>query len=243
MAAGPWASMRVNVNRGTADRGDAPADSARPSADSSRPPALEAVTPASGSINRAPSHAGCPVHRGDIRLTEDTIGGLATRQMVGALWQLCPSARADTVGVGGSSVLALRIDTPGATLWAIQYAHDASGDSLHRDEPATFWAAEGDSLRFPDAQLIPTRVGAIRALDSLGAIVVDHGDDGSGSYIVICKYPALAMIINNQWPPFARSGVVPLALASIRDTTSIWRVEVGASRLHPAVKQACAKRR
>jgi hypothetical protein len=202
------------------------------------PPARARDTPALPAQVRLPDV--CPPAQGDIRLTSDTIGGLATRYTIGVLWQLCPAARADTVTVGGASLAALRIDAPGATLWAIQTAHDAYDDSLHRAEPATLWAAKGDSLRFPDGGLIPRRAGALRALDSAGVIVVDHGDDGSGSYIVRCRYLSLAMIISNDWPLFADSGVVPLARASTIDTASVWRIEVGRRHPRPAVRQACA---
>lgn len=211
--------------------------------DRSTPAPAKPIAPTSAPVIRATAASTCPALRGDIRLTPDTIGGLATRQLIGALWHLCPSARSDTAGVGGTSPSALRIDAPGATLWAIQTAHDAYGDSLHQAEPATLWAAEGDSLRFPDGALIPRRVGALRALDSAGVIVVDHGDDGTGSYIVRCKYPELAMVIDNVWPPFADSGVVPLNRASASDTTTVWRVEMGPRHSRTRVIRACAKLR
>jgi hypothetical protein len=147
----------------------------------------------------------------------------------------------DTVGVGGTSPAALRFDAPGVTLWAIQTAHEAYGDSLHTSEPADLWAATGDSLRFPDGVLIPMSVGALRALDASGVIVVDHGDDGTGSYIVRCKFPALAIIIDNVWPPFAKEGAVPLSQASITDPTKVWRVEIDPRRTDAVVQRACLR--
>jgi hypothetical protein len=147
----------------------------------------------------------------------------------------------DTVGVGGTASPALRFDEPGVTLWAIQSEYDAFGDSLHRAEPADLWAATGDSLRFPDGTLIPIRVGGIRALDRAGVIVVDHGEDGTGSYIVLCRFPHLAIVVDNVWSPFARSGIVPLSRAAVSDTTRVWRVEVDPRQASDAaIPQACA---
>ncbi|HEY7769363.1 hypothetical protein [Longimicrobium sp.] len=187
----------------------------------------------------APPTGGCPVSSG-ARLAAATLAGLPARAPVGALWQLCPTARVDTVGVGGTTSPALRFDEPGVTLWAIQSEYEAYGDSLHRAEPADLWAAAGDSLRFPDGTLIPMRVGAIRALDR-GVIVVDHGDDGTGSYIVLCRFPHLAIVVSNVWPPFARSGIVPLSRAAASDTTRVWRIEVDPRQASDAaIRQACA---
>ena len=184
---------------------------------------------------------GCAVARGDVRLTVDSLGGLSTRSSIGALRELCPNARMDTVGVGGTSAPALRIDAPGVTLWAIQTAYDAYGNTLHADEPADLWAASGDSLRFPDGTLIPFRVGSLRLLDSVGVIVVDHGDNGSGSYIIRCKFPDLQIIVDNVWPPFAQTGIVRLAQVSPSDTTQAWRVEINSRQRDAAVDKACPR--
>ena len=187
------------------------------------------------------SAQGCSVARGDVRLTADSVGGLSTRSSIGALKKLCPNARMDTVGVGGTSAPALRIDAPGVTLWAIQTAYDAYGDTLNAAEPADLWAASGDSLRFPDGTLIPFRVGALRILDSVGVIVVDHGDDGTGSYIIRCKFPDLEIIVDNVWPPFAQTGIVRLAQVSPSDTTHAWRVEINSRQRAAAIDKACPR--
>jgi hypothetical protein len=147
----------------------------------------------------------------------------------------------DTVGVGGMSAPALRFDAPGVTVWAIQTAYDAYGDSLHPSERPDLWAATGDSLRFHDGTLIPMKVGALRALDSIGVIVIDHGDDGTGSYIVRCKFPALAIIINNVWPSFARIGAVPFSRASAADPTKVWRVEIESRQTAKVARRACPR--
>jgi len=196
--------------------------------------------PSAQSDTKTVSVQGCAVARGDVRLTADSLGGLSTRSSIGALRELCPNARMDTVGVGGTSAPALRIDAPGVTVWAIQTAYDAYGDTLHAAEPADLWAASGDSLRFPDGTLIPC-VGALRILDSVGVIVVDHGDDSGGSYIIRCKFPDLQIIIDNDWPPFAQTGIVRLAQVSPSDTTQAWRVEISSRQRDAAVEKACPR--
>ena len=132
----------------------------------------------------------------------------------------------DSVGVGGTMAAALRFDAPGVTLWAVQADHDAFGDSLRGNESADLWAATGDSLRFADGRLIPMRAGSLRVLDSVAIVEIDHGDDGTGTQIIRCRFPRVSILIDNMWPSFADSGVVPFTLVSPRDTTGVWRVEV-----------------
>lgn len=183
----------------------------------------------------------CPIRPTDVRLGIDTIAGLPTRRPLAELGARCPQARVDTAGVRGTSPPALRFDVPGAAIWAIQTAYDAHGDSLHPAESADLWAASGDSLRFPDGTLVPGRVGALRAIDSVGAVVVDHGDDGTGSYVVLCRFPRLALVVDNIWPPFAKAGVVPFARVRPADTARFWRVEVlpGRPELAQGVAAVC----
>ena len=204
---------------------------------SASPPAEAIVT--SVATRKGEAEPTCPA-LGDLRLSADTIGRLATHQTVGALRGLCPAARSDDAGVGGEISPALRFTVPGGSLWAIQTAYGYR-DSLRSAEPADLWAATGDSLRFPDGTLIPMRVGALRALDSVAVIVVQYGDDSGGSYIVRCKYPSLEIVIGNDWPSFADSGVVPLSRASARDTTSVWRVLIELGRVDAVVTRACAQ--
>lgn len=183
--------------------------------------------------------AGCPVRPGQ-RLTADSMLGLPMRVAVAELRRLCPSARLDTIGVGGSTAAALRFDAAGVTLWAIQPDHDPFGDSLHYAEQPGLWAARGDSLRFPDGQLVPLRVGALRAIDSSGVVVIDHGDDGTGSYVVRCRYPFIALIVDNVWLYHERGSTVPFARVSPSDTTSFWRVEMLSGKSDSAVTSACS---
>jgi len=145
----------------------------------------------------------------------------------------------DTVGVGGTQPIALSIAVPGAVISAVQTKYEAYGDSLHPAEPADLWIARGDSLRFPDGVLIPARVGMLRRLDSVAVIVVDHGDDGTGSYVVRCKYPRTALVVSNDWPTSPDTGVVPFAKVAPSDTMQFWRAEVAASSADPRIARAC----
>jgi len=153
---------------------------------------------------------------------------------------MCASARTDTVGVGGTQPIALSITVPGAVVSAVQTKYEAYGDSLHRAEPADLWVARGDSLRFPDGALIPTRVGALRRLDSLAVILVDHGDDGTGSYVVRCRYPRIALVVSNVWPTFPDTGVVRFTKVAPNDTTEFWRVEVASDPIDERITRACS---
>jgi len=136
--------------------------------------------------------------------------------------------------------VALSFTAPGALISAVQTKYEAYGDSIHSHEPADLWVAHGDSLRFPDGRLIPATVGALRALDSTSVIVIDRGDDGTGSYVVPCRYPYLALIVSNVWPTFADTGAVSFARADVRDTTRFWRVELMPS-VDPRAAAACAR--
>jgi hypothetical protein len=185
----------------------------------------------------------CPVASHDVRLESATAGGLSLTLTIAELRARCSSARVDTVGVGGTASVALTVAVPGARISAVQSNYEAYGDSLHQRERPDLWVASGDSLRFPDGMLIPQTVGSFRTLDSMAVIVVDHGDDGTGSYIVRCRYPFLHAIVSNVWPAFAHSGIVSLLKASPKDTTRIWRLEQEVGSTDNRVAAACSTAR
>lgn len=164
----------------------------------------------------------CPLVSGQPRVTAESIAGLPLRLTPAALRRMCPASRVDTVGVGGTSVMALTVTLPGAKISALQTRHE---DSLRSNEPFDQWVILGDSLRFADGTLIPDRVGPVREMDSVGVVVIDRGDDGPGSYIVRCRYPYVAMVVNNNWPDFADDGTVSLSRVATTDPTPLWRVE------------------
>ncbi|CAA9365884.1 MAG: hypothetical protein AVDCRST_MAG89-4089, partial [uncultured Gemmatimonadetes bacterium] len=76
----------------------------------SRPPRGAAVDAVAREAS--PASGACPVASG-ARLAADSLAGLPARAPLGALWRLCPTARVDTVGVGGTTPPALRFDGPG----------------------------------------------------------------------------------------------------------------------------------
>ncbi|MFN8575119.1 MAG: hypothetical protein U0132_23905 [Gemmatimonadaceae bacterium] len=181
---------------------------------------------------------GCSFMPRNVRLDFDTFAGIPTSTPLGHLRRECPMARLDTVGVGGTQPVALSLVAPGAVVSGVQTRYDAHGDSIHSEEPADLWVARGDSLRFPDGALIPTTVGALRMLDSVAVVIVDHGDDGPGSYVARCRYPHLALIVSNDWPTFADTGAVPFARSDTRDSTHFWRVELTPS-IDSRIEAAC----
>ena len=166
--------------------------------------------------------------------------GLPVSEPLNQLASGCPGVRLDTVGVGGTSPLALRFEAPGVIVRAIQSRHDAYEDTLHRAEPADLWAMKGDRLRFADGRAIATRVAALREVDSVGVVVIDRGDDGTGSFVSLCRYPYLAFIVGNDWPSHkdAREAI-PLSEIRAQDTTSIARVETTSRDYAPLIAKAC----
>jgi hypothetical protein len=182
----------------------------------------------------------CPFTPNNIRVDTGHVAGIPITASLGDLPQACPGARLDTVNVGGTQPVALSFGAPGALVSAVQMKYEAYGDSIHSSEPADLWIAQGDSLRFPDGGLMPTTVGALRTLNSSAVIVIDHGDDDTGSYVVPCRYPYLAFIVSNVWPTFADTGAVPFARADVRDTTRFWRVELMPS-MNSRVAAVCAR--
>jgi hypothetical protein len=196
--------------------------------------------PAQVSPPAAPVATTCPVARGDLRLSSATAGGLPLTLTIAELRDLCRSARVDTVSIGGTTAVGLTVTAPGAAISAVQTKYDAYGDSLHAKERADLWVALGDSLRFPDGALVPQTVGGFRKLDSVAVVVVDHGDDGTGSYIVRCRYPFLRAIVDNVWPSFADSGIVSFKRASASDTVRIWRLEQDVGPPSQEVAAACS---
>jgi hypothetical protein len=142
--------------------------------------------------------------------------------------------------VGGTAPIAVTFDAPGGHVSAVQSKYD--GDTLHSREPGDLWVASGDSLRFPDGTLMPTTVGALRAVDSSAVVIIDRGDDGTGSYVARCRFPYLAFIVDNTWPTFPDTGAIWFSRADRADTTRFWRVEVDTA-IDPRIRAMCARAR
>jgi hypothetical protein len=181
-----------------------------------------------------PRRCGRPAN--GIRLTPDSIGGLPVHATIGELRALCPTARRDDAGLGGTSVPALVIEFPGATIWAMQSKYDAPADSLNDSESPDFWAAQGDSLRFASGELIPRTAGGFRSFDSLGVVGIDRGDDTDGTMLVICRFPQFAAAFGNMFPEGKDTGVVSLSRISAHDTSTFWRMDFVPGRNDPAAE-------
>ena len=202
--------------------------------------AFVAVMAACASRDRAVVASKCPVNASHLLVDSMTVAGLDARSTIADLRRLCPSGRLDTVAVGGTQPVALSMTVAGNTVSAVQTKYEAYGDSLHLSEPADLWIVRGDSVRFADGTRIPMRVGQLRALDSTSVVVVDHGDDGPGSYIVRCKYPYVRVVIDNVWPSFADRGVTSIVQAKSDDSTRAWRIEIDRSSIDSGVLKACS---
>lgn len=188
----------------------------------------------------------CTPPTNGLRLASDTVAGLPAHATIAELRARCPGARLDSVTMGGSDAAALRVEFPGATVWAIQHDYE---DNLRAELPASDWAAEGDSLRFPSGALVPRTLGALRQLDSVGVIIVDDGDDTDGSYAVLCRFPEVSVVFGgalhlhagrDSLPLSRYTALVPLWRASAADTLSYWRVDVGAPGDRSAIARFCA---
>jgi len=179
----------------------------------------------------------CGLTTGDIRVGPDSIAGLPTRVTFAELQRRCPTARIETIGVGGEVDPALRIEVAGATAWAIQ----DTLDTLDPTRTPEFWAVEGAGLHYPDGVPLPLVAGELRRSDSTAIVVVDHGDDTSGSLIVRCKFPSITVAMGNMWPTLHDTGVVSLAAIAASDTTRAWRVEIDTRRTSTLIRSACSR--
>lgn len=168
--------------------------------DVKRTPATESAAGAGGagqpvSAAGTSPHVGvCSAPSGGLRLGLDTVAGMPAALPVTALRSLCPAARVDSVVYGGFASPALRFDYPGATIWAVQNVPDT--DTLVPGQPVESWVAVGDSLRFADGRLIPRQLGQIRAMDSLGIMFVNSGDDSEGADVALCRVPGLTFFFD-----------------------------------------------
>lgn len=163
------------------------------------------------------------------------------RASLGELRARCPRTAIDTVAPGGYQVLAVRLRLPGATLWAVSDSEPYTGHLDPKQVPA-FWYASGDSLRFPDGQLIPTTIGALRASHPGALLRADNVDDTEGSYVVACDFPNVSLILGHL-------GVLDDTSASrldarpLPDSLRFWRIRVDTigSPPDPALADVCGR--
>ena len=185
----------------------------------------------------APDSRVCSTPPGGLRLGTDTVAGMPAGLPIAELRKLCATARVDTLDDPGGPSPALRFDFRGGIIWAVQNIPDT--DTLVASQPVQRWAAIGDSLRFPDGRLIPRRLGQIRAVDSVGFMSIDYGDDNSGADVTLCRVPALTFYFDTLPAP-ADTTDRPFAGIRATDTSSYRRVELQSdARILANVRRLC----
>ena len=189
-------------------------------ADSAAAPLVDSLRSATAGDKTAP--ALCPTPAGGIRIAIDSVAGMPADLTVSALRRLCTAARADPVPYAGFTSPAIRFDYAGATVWAVQ--NIANTDTLVADQRAAYWAAVGDSLRFPDGRLIPRRLGQLRMLESDGVMFINSGDDTEGADVSLCRFPGLSFFFDTLPAP-ADTSVRPFAGIPTTDTMPFRRAE------------------
>jgi hypothetical protein len=190
--------------------------------ESKRTPGTERA-PGAARIGQPVSAAGnspqvgvCATPSGGLRLGLDTIAGMPAALPVRALRAFCAAARVDSVVYAGFASPALRFDYSGATIWAVQNVPDT--DTLVPGQSVESWVGVGDSLRFADGRLIPRQLGQIRAMESLGIMFLNSGDDSEGADVALCHVRGLSFFFDTLPAP---ADTRVRAFAGIRATETL----------------------
>jgi hypothetical protein len=187
------------------------------------------------------SRDACDAHQRAIVLGPDSIAGISMRTPLGELLAKCGGAVVDTVSPGGYQVLSVRIPLHGATVWAVS---DSEPYTAHMDltKRPSFWYASGDSLRFPDGQIIPSRLGPFRKSFPGALLRADNVDDTEGSYIVTCSSPQVSLILG-YLPELNDTSASRLDARPLPDTLSFWKIRIDTlgSPTDPALREICVR--
>jgi hypothetical protein len=187
------------------------------------------------------SQGACPAHQSAIVLGPDSIAGIAMRTPLGELLAECRGAAVDTVSPGGYQVLSVRIPLHGAVVWAVS---DSEPYTAHMDltKRPSFWYASGDSLRFPDGQVIPSRLGPFRKSFPGSLLRADNVDDTEGSYVVTCSSPQVSLILG-YLPELNDTSASRLDARPLPDTLSFWKIRIDTvgSPTDPALREVCVR--
>lgn len=162
-------------------------------------------------------------------ISRDSVGGLATRAVLGELVQACPASTVDVYSVGGYKPPARVFHFAGAELSAVQ---TRAGNSLDYRAPADLWAAEGDSVRLPDGFLLPRTVGELRKRYPADVVTADQGDDADGTRVASCRFPGLQFILPYHTPTPAPVGRWPISSKPVADSTPVTSVEILVGTAH-----------
>lgn len=165
----------------------------------------------------------------------DSLAGLPADATLGALVRACTVSTADVYTIGGDQPPARIFPFVGATLTAVQSTRDGS---LRYDEAPDLWAAEGDSVRLSDGELMPRTVGELRRRYPRGVVTSDKRDDSEGVRIISCSFPGLEFILSYSAPTPATVGRWPLSAKALPDTSHIFSVEIFPRRV--SADSSCA---
>lgn len=173
------------------------------------------------------------------RLGPDSIGGIAIHATLATAAHACRGTRLDTVAPGGYMVLAIRIPLRGATLWAVSDSEPYTG-RVDSAQHTKFWYAEGDSLRFPNGELMPRNVGEFRQRYPGALLRADNLDDTEGSYIVECTAPQVEFILGQRLD-LNDTAATRLDARPLPDTATFWKIRVDSagSPPDPALRGIC----
>jgi hypothetical protein len=104
----------------------------------------------------------CATPAGGIVISRDRIGSFSTHATLGALKRKCGAGDSTMYdGINGQAA-AWAFPFVGARVVAVQSKH-AFYEPTRDDEVPDFWTVEGDSVRLPDGQRVPTTLGLLKA--------------------------------------------------------------------------------
>lgn len=144
---------------------------------------------------QSPRAVVCATPKQGIVITLDSIASLPTRAPLVELKRRCAAGETTLYDAVGWQAGAWTFPFTGARLMAVQSKNGLDG-SGNDSTPTDLWAAEGDSLRLADGQLIPRTLGELRA--RYGQTIVDdnvRGDDMDGPSARSCRFPYVAFTL------------------------------------------------
>lgn len=166
-----------------------------------------------------------------LRLGPDSVAQIPLHSTLATVAHACRGTRLDTVAPGGYAVLAIRVPIRGATLWAVSDS-EPNTRRVDSSQQTKFWYAVGNSLRFPDGDLVPQTVGEFRRRFPGALLRADNFDDTEGSYIVACKAPNVEFILG-QRADLNDTTATRLDARPLPDSVTFWKIRVDSAGSPP----------
>ena len=187
-------------------------------------------------IALAPHELCHPTARG-LRIAADSVAGLPTNRPIAELDQRCHSDSVDDYGIGGMTAKARIYRFVGGRVAAVQSDNESA---LVPTQAADLWAAEGDSLRLPDGQLMPATIGALRETYPHGFVSADKSDDSDGVLAYVCAFPRLTFLLGYETPTPADTGHWSFSARPVPDSIRLGRIEVWPAKWWRTTAELCA---